>query len=348
MNRRTNRTNMLEFRAAMTLAPSVIHNIRQLLSEHSFSANPLQSILITPLFANNKSLEQIRELSQSGAFVTFDSGGYYVQTGRLTYHELYYPLLEAYSNNEWADVYTLPDHVPTTQDTYDKVWSKVKETVDFSKLFLEELPPEIRDRAMPVVHGHTLEQVDYCLRAYIDWGVKRLGFGSFGTFGKNSEVNIATESAVTLAQHVTKVAQTHDICVHLFGLGAPALVAKIFGIGADSFDSSSWIKAAGFGQIFLPFMRAYNITHHNGRSELQQGITTDRFSELKELTGHQCPFCESVQKLQEEKVFRTVHNLIVIKETVDILNSGDLSRIKQIYENGSPRYRQEYDRWLSR
>jgi hypothetical protein len=131
-------------------------------------------------------------------------------------------------------------------------------------------------------------------------------------------------------------------------LGAPALVAKIFGIGADSFDSSSWIKAAGFGQVFLPFMRAYNITHQNGRSELQQGITVDQFSELKQLTGHQCPFCARVRRLQDEKLFRTVHNLIVIRETVDIANSQEFDRIRQIYENGSPRYREEYDRWLDR
>jgi len=338
---------MLEFIAAVTLVPSVIRNIRRLLAESSISVDPLRNVLVTPLFAHNESLHQIRELRESGTTIIFDSGGYYVQTARLTYHELYYPLLSFYRENGWADIYTLPDHVPTSQDTPDDVWLKVKETVDFSRLFLEELPSTLQERSMPVVQGHTFEQVDYCLQAYLDLGVRHLGFGSFGTVGKNSEVNVATQSSVTLAKHVIGVARKHDIRVHLFGIGVPALVPMIFSIGANSFDSSSWIKAAGFGQIFLPFMRAYNITHRNRGSELQKAITVSKFDQLKALTGHECPFCESTRTLQKEKLFRTVHNLITIKETVDIINNRELERIKKIYESGSPHYREEYTRWLA-
>ena len=41
-------------------------------------------------------------------------------------------------------------------------------------------------------------------------------------------------------------------------------------------------------------------------------------------------------------MYRTVHNLIVIKETVELLNQRRFDRIERIYELGSPRYRQEY------
>jgi hypothetical protein len=148
---------------------------------------------------------------------------------------------------------------------------------------------------MPVVQGHNIRQVDDCLDAFIKLGVKQIGFGSFGTSGKNAEINVATNNAVEMARYVIQVAHTHDMKVHIFGLGTPALVAMIKGIEADSFDSSSWLKAAGFGQVFLPFMRAYNISHNSTVSELQKGITFEQFQEWIELTGHQCMLCDSAQ-----------------------------------------------------
>jgi queuine/archaeosine tRNA-ribosyltransferase len=339
---------MLRFLTALTLCPSDIRKIRRLLDTQGITTNPLKHILVTPLFVHDESLRQIAALKHSqGSTVMFDSGGYYVQIGKMTYEELYYPLLQFYRENTWADVYTLPDHVPTSQDTADEVWRKVENTVQYSGLFYQELPPGVRARAMPVVQGHTLEQVEHCLRAYLDLGVQHIGFGSFGTIGKNSEANVATNNAVNLARYVVDVAQKHGISVHFFGLGAPALVAMIYAAGARSFDSSSWIKSAGFGQIYLPFTRGYNISHRNRHSELQQGITVEQFLELRTLTGHHCPFCDTMDKLQQHKLYRAIHNLLVIQETVDMINSKDHTVVRAIYEQGSPRYKQEYEKWLA-
>jgi len=338
---------MLRFITSLTLCPSDIRKICRLLDEHDVAVNPLRHILVTPLFVHEKSLRRIAVLKQQrGSTVMFDSGGYYVQIGKLAYEELYYPLLQFYRSNPWADIFTLPDHVPTSQDTEDVVWRKVKDTAKYSRLFYQELPPEIQERAMPVVQGHTLDQIDHCLRTYLSLGVQHIGFGSFGTVGKNSEVNVATNSAVDLARYVVEIACKNDIKVHFFGLGAPALVAMIYAASAYSFDSSSWIKAAGFGQVYLPFTRGYNISHRNGHSELQQGITVEQFQELRSLTGHQCPFCDTIDELQKHKLYRALHNLLVIQETVELINFGDRHTIKTIYEQGSPRYRQEYEKWL--
>src|SRR5690606_25614368 len=122
-----------------------------------------------------------------------DSGGYYVQIGKLKYEELYMPLLEAYRANKWADVYTLPDHVPLSQDSPAVVAQKVRDTIDYSTHFFNEMPDELKSRAMPVVQGHTFEQVDACLTAYLKLGVRWIGFGSFGTTGAKNEVNVTTQ-----------------------------------------------------------------------------------------------------------------------------------------------------------
>jgi len=339
---------MLKFFTALTLCPSDIRKISKLFKEYEVHSTPLDNILVTPLFIQEDSLDLIQRIKdEQNTTVMFDSGGYYVQIGRLSYQELYYPLLQFYKNNRWADIYTLPDYVPTSQDTAEEIQAKVNDTVRYTTLFFQELPPDLQEKAMPVVQGHTIEQVDYCLKHYLPLGIQYLGFGSFGTVGKNSQVNIATENAVDLAEYVINIAQENHVRVHLFGLGAPALVAMIKGIGASSFDSSSWIKSAGFGQIHLPFTRGYNISHRNGRSELQKGITIQEFEKLRTRTQHECPYCRSIGHLQKEKMYRALHNLISIRQSVDMINQGKYELIRDIYENGSPRYRKEYQKWLA-
>lgn len=338
----------LHFFSSLTLTQSDIYKIVTYLEQGKYAVGQiLGHVLVTPLFSSEETMGRIRDLQTIyGAEIMFDSGGYYVQTGKLDYTELYYPLLKYYLQNQWADIYTLPDHVPTSQDSPERIGQKVEETVRFSTNFYRELPPGMQARAMPVVQGHNYEQIDYCLKHYLALEVKYLGFGSFGTSGQDSELNVTTAKSVELAQHVVQIAHQNGVKVHFFGLGAPALAALIYGSGANSFDSSSWIKAAGFGQIFLPFMRAYNISHRNGSSELQKGIPISQFDEFRKLTNHQCVFCDDVAQLQAKKMYRTLHNLIVIKETVETLNQGDFDRIKRIYESGSPRYRLEPQKWL--
>lgn len=339
---------MLNFFTALTLCPSDIRKIRRLLDIYRVDTNPLRHILITPLFAPPESLKLVRNLKENnGSTVMFDSGGYYVQVGKLTYQELYYPLLEFYKANPWADIYTLPDHVPTSQDSEEVVWQKIRNTAEYTALFYQEMPQHLQSRALAVVQGHTYEQVDLCLQTYLDLGIPRIGFGSFGTIGKNSGINIATNSAVNLAEYVVDIAHKNGIKVHFFGLGAPALIAMIYGAGADSFDSSAWIKSAGFGQVYLPFTRGYNISHRNGGSELQRGIQFEEFETLKILTGHSCPFCASIDELQVHKMYRALHNLIAIQQSVNMINSDAGDTIERIYRNGSPRYREEYQKWLS-
>lgn len=336
----------LHFVASMTICPSDIRKLRQHIALAQPELDPLESVLVTPLFANTNSLQMAQEMAEVGRRVYFDSGGYYVQVGKLKYEELYIPLLRAYRANRWAAIYTLPDHVPLSQDDPDTVTQKVRDTIDYSTHFFHEMPDELKPRAMPVVQGHTYEHIDACLGAYFKLGVKWIGFGSFGTMGSNNEVNIATQSAVELAKYVIEVAHSYSVKVHLFGLGTPALVAMLKGIQADSFDSSTWLKSAGFGQIFLPFMRAYNISHRNTTSELQRGITFQQFDRWRKLTGHHCKLCESPLQMQKSKMYRATHNLIVMAETVDTVNRGDFELIQSIYHNGSVKYRGEFEKWL--
>jgi hypothetical protein len=337
----------LTFFASLTDSPSVIVNLQRCMSAPGVSVRPLDAVLTSPLFVSPRSLDLLRQMSDQGARILFDSGGYYVQTGRIRYEELYMPLLDTYRAHDWATLFTLPDHVPTSRDKGHDVARKVDDTVRNGQLFFDELPDALRARAMPVVQGHTRPQVEQCLAAYIELGVRHIGFGSFGTGGKGSEVNVTTQQSVKLARHVIDVAHKHGMKVHLFGIGRPALVGMLKGIGADSFDSTAWLRAAGFGTVFLPFMRGYNITYRNINGKVDVGITFDEFRQLAELTRHRCPYCASLELLYEKKLYRAAHNLIVMAECVATVNAGDYDHIEQIYRQGSKKYREEFHKWLA-
>lgn len=337
----------LHFFASMTAAPSDFRKIESLLESVHPGSDPLAHVLTTPLFMNKDALGFVRRFQQErGSEICFDSAGYYVQVGKIGYHELYMKLLNCYRANRWADRYVLPDYVPLSSDSDEQVAEKVRETVYYSSLFYAEMPDELKVKAMPVVHGRTKAQVEYCLEHYLRLGVQWVGFGSFGTFGKNNETNVATQSAVENARLVVQIANRHGLKVHLFGLGAPALVGMLHGIGAASFDSASWFKAAGFGQVHMPLMRSYNITYNNGVSELQQGITWEHFTRLKQITEHECIYCADYQTLSSHKMHRVIHNLLVVNESVQMLNAGQFERARAIYEQGSVKYKEEYKRWL--
>lgn len=338
----------LTYFAAITDGPSTLRRVVDLVDAAGpHGSPPVGQVLATPIVLGEVSIAAFRRLQdERGARVCFDSGGYYVQVGKMRYEDLYLRLLDLYRAHPWADCFVLPDHVPTSCDGADAVWAKVRQTVRWSRMFFEELPAALQERAMPVVHGHTLEQADYALSTYIEMGARQVGFGSFGTFGSNGGVNIAHASSVDLARWVAAAAGRHGIPVHLFGLGVPALVAMIAGLGARSFDSSGWLKAAGFGQVTLPFSRAHNITHRNTRSDLQEGILWEEFTARRDRTGHCCPYCDEWRSLAACKWRRAAHNLICLNESVAMINRGEHARIRDIYASGSPKYRKEAVRWL--
>jgi hypothetical protein len=338
--------HQIRFVASLTVDSASIRRLVERLNNVQTRHNPLAYILTTPLFAGPKALAAIRDFHDRGHSIMFDSGGYYCQTGRIDYTTLYGRLLKTYWEHRWADIYVLPDNVPRSQDHPDIVTQKVCITYEQSCNFFYAMPDELKERAMPVVHGHNYRQIDSCLEAYIKLGVKQIGFGSFGTLGKKSQVNVATSSAIDYARYTIQVAHSYGMKVHTFGMGVPAVTMMLHGIKADSFDSSSWLKAAGFGQVFLPLMRAYNISHRNSISELQKGITFGDFRHYCEISGHSCPLCASIEGLQESKMQRAAHNLIVLAETVEMLNTGNLERVPNIYRYSSQRYQKEFDKWL--
>lgn len=283
------------------------------------SRNPFTRVILTPLFVPPSALDIVRRLkAENGAQVFFDSGGYQVQMGRIGYEELFRRLLDAYETHDWADRYVLPDFVPSSADTDQEVENKVRDTVDFARLFLGRMPKEFADKAIGVVHGRTEEQIRYCVEAYIQMGVRYLGFGSFGTSGPRGSVNLLSAYSLHLLQVLLTVSQDLSLRVHIFGIGSPGSLLRLkqAGIFPTSFDSAGWWKAGAYGNVFFPGRAQIHLT------ALPPTATTWALVEReKERTGHRCPFCEDVRLLHASRHHRILHNLAVMLDVSDSYDS---------------------------
>jgi hypothetical protein len=83
----------MEFVASMTHRAPELNQIMHLWRAHSDSRNPFQRTIYTPLFARPDVQHLIAERFRQIGGVMFDSGGYYVQQGVVTYEQLYQDLV---------------------------------------------------------------------------------------------------------------------------------------------------------------------------------------------------------------------------------------------------------------
>jgi hypothetical protein len=326
----------MQFIASITRHYTEIQNLLKDWYKFGEKRNPLQYVLVTPLFTPKSTLDLIREKRESNEIseVWFDSGGYFVQMGRISYQEMYYELLNFYRENTWADVYVLPDYVPLSTDIPEDVWYKVKTTADMSSLFYSEIPDILQRKVLGVIQGHTINQIEYCLENYVNVGIPRVGFGSFGTGGKSSSVNIMTRESIINLLHIKKIIHKFDMRLHTFGVGTPPIIYLLTKLGVDSFDTIGWMKTAGYGKIYMPFVRGYNITY---RDLSARGLQKRDFLKLKEITAHDCYFCSSFTTLMKNRSFRIMHNLAVILDTIELLGTQKID-VEQVFSRYAPYY----------
>ncbi|HPZ55674.1 MAG TPA: GNAT family N-acetyltransferase [Bacillota bacterium] len=321
-----------QFICAVSIWPRDLRVIVRLWQESGYPINPFERCLVTPLTADPSSLRILYEMKANGIIkeLYFDSGGYHVQRGRISYSELCDRLVRLYKECPWADYFVLPDSPPSNGAERAEMYQRVKDTVEGSLRVFDQLPSQVQDRAFPVVQGVTIDQVHYCLERYESAGFTRVGFGSFGTNGRRSEVNVLDDQSRDLFRFLRLRFTGH---IHAFGIGTPPVLWAASKLGADSLDSSAWMKAAGYGNVYLPYMRAYNITY---RSLSQVALSPERFKVLKSMTHHECAFCHDLRTLSTSRDARIMHNLFCTVET--LTPKLPESSIRQVLRSHSPRY----------
>jgi hypothetical protein len=191
------------------------------------------------------------------------------------------------------------------------------------------MPADMRRRAIGVLQGHAPQHLRHCLDVFLKEGVRHLGFGSFDTGGVRAEINLLTQDAVSRLETVRElVSQAFQdgltdtpANLHLFGVGAPNVVERFPSYRATSFDSSGWMRTAGYGNVYLPFQGRRNVTHGASAIHSGAGLSASEFYALKESTQHTCPFCRDFSRLQRDRFARMWHNAIVFDEMTTQLNA---------------------------
>jgi hypothetical protein len=330
---------ILRLVTSLTVDASLLRKLLRLWDEGGDCRNPFAAVLVTPLFAAPSTLKLIREelKERRGATVYFDSGGYYVQQGKTAFDELYCALRDYYRNpdNQWADWYVLPDHVPTSTDSPVVVEEKVNDTITAARMFYAEMPSSVQHRSMPVIQGHTFEQLNRCIEAYRELGLEYIGFGSFGTSGANDNINVADSRSATTVTHISRELGNDGVRLHTFGVSTPPVIYAFRRLGIYSFDSLAWQRSAGYGKVYMPFTRAYNVSH---RSTRNTALSQVEFELIKGRTGHYCPFCENFRDLSESRLHRSLHNLVAVMETADMNRQQDAQAIASLISWTSQRY----------
>lgn len=314
----------MQFVASATVKRADLRGLLERWEREGTGPDPFATIILTPLpgLSEPTTVRFVQEHFVTRSRIWFDSGGYFVQQGEITYEELYRRLLAYYRENRWADVYVLPDYVPSSDLDDEEVEARVRATIAVARLFSADLPVEIRARAVPVVQGRTREQILACVEAYYDLGYRMIGFGSFDTSGAGKDINLLTRGVFGNLEFLLQLARRFDLAVHAFGIGTPALIPTLYELGVASFDSSCWIRTAGFGNVLLPFVGRRNVSHGMLREVGGTAYSAEGFAELKERTGHACPFCASFERLQCDRLDQALHNLLVIRDTVAALDAG--------------------------
>ena len=339
---------MRDFRfiCALSEKPGRLQKFLSLIRENDLEDFLLSDILVSPLFLSPKAVEMILALKDEMGDklnLFFDSGGYQVQQGRIDPYVLYDRLKRFVDLHPIADRFVLPDCPATSSDSADVADQKVLLTLKHSQDFFRQLPDDLKPKAMGVVHGKSKRTVNYCLEAYFDLGLSHVGFGGFATGGKNSQTNLITARVIPLVHHVAQACHAQGVSVHFFGVGSPSLIARIYGLGADTFDSASYMSHAYLGKVVFPFMRGYSISD----KIVDDFLSKEKFLELKDLTQHHCPFCADFEFLVSSRPHRVLHNLMCVKESVKMIRESSLELIKHIYDNGSKLYLKEFDRYLN-
>lgn len=337
----------LTFYAALSVCSSSMRKTFARLENEHGSLDPLQNVMFTPIANGNDTHQTIQDISSNFDInVMFDSGGYEVQVGNREFDDLYSYLVDFYTENHWGQRYVLPDNVPVSDDPPNVVDRKVDETISASKMCFRRLPDHLKSRALAVIQGHSKDQLARCLNKYSDLdGLEHVGFGSFSTSGISQGVNMVTRDAFENLEWATKRAHELGFSVHAFGIGGPTSIPLLYQAGVDSFDTTSWMRSSGYGNVFFPFKSRYNASHRKNRGG--NILTGDELPHLKAETNHECPFCESISRLRNNRWDRIIHNLIVIHEMTNRIDKMDQQDVIEAM-NPNSRYRKHLEELAER
>lgn len=308
----------MEFYASLTINRCHFDRLCEIWAkQHARCGFPFPCAIVSPLFARNGILQRLYQHHKQ-CKVIFDSGGFHIQQGRMTLQSASRELRGVYEENQWAHRFTLPDAPITSLDSRKVVNRKLASTRSQYREFPEGLPSALQRKYLPVVHGTTSKEVYRSAWEARIVGSKGLGFGGFSTSGPNAGVNSFTRPSLQLFVEFTALCKKWRLDSHAFGIGGPASIAVLHYTPVKTFDSAGWLRTAAYGNVYLPYIGAVNVT---GATSSRRFVTRHEFRRLLNATGHACVFCDNETLLTHSWLHRALHNYCTLTDAMRELDS---------------------------
>lgn len=254
-----------------------------------------------------------------------DSGAYYFlkhESMVISPHEVLE--LELKSG---ADVGVVLDH-PFLPDAPDKA-KRIETTIKNTEVMLRALKSKGAEmELMPVVHGHTPEEISECVRhirrlmdIYGFGELNRVGIGSIAPLAQRGNTHLAVEIILTVRKQLPKA---H---IHCFAMGSALLMLLAFYCGADTVDSQSWIVSAAFKYAQLPGLSFIRLSRQVYKNQSEFEVAKQRFVErLRQLHNEEGFFVkdwttgEIIDLSSASVIEQYVESLVDVKSNENIHN----------------------------
>jgi queuine/archaeosine tRNA-ribosyltransferase len=345
------------------------HNLRNqvLFAQHqSLKRAPvlvsLGDAFLRPSYKNRFFTEKLRETLGLRGPLMVDSGGFALMRRRHL----------RWSTKEIGRVYKqLPadilvslDHPPSPNDDRTTRERLRRRTLRNLERMGEFVPV---DRLMPVVHGHSLGELERSCDgiAEICPKINQIGIGGLvplicsgglvRRFAYARRDGTRGDRSTWISDALQLVRQRFpEAFVHIFGIGSATTAISVLSLGADSVDSFSWRRAANYGAILLPGRSERFPTAREGRARSRPVLSEE---ELPLLMNCECPACARVMNVHRRlAVFagcyrdRAVHNAwTVLSEVAKLRDAIQRDRTQDFLRSRlSPAHRlyeAVFERW---
>lgn len=271
----------------------------------------------------------LRNYKENGdiEFMMVDSGGF--QAGRfgISPDELVDTDLKIYTRNDWADIYIMPDMPPTGHDPMPVMEEKTQQTMRLTDELFDRLPPHLQAKSAPVFHVRNNAHIDEQYESYkhiIDIS-KRCSFSIAAPTAKSYN-KFDAKNFELMKYAMEKVGK--DVHMHCLGISSPLSVFCMSHIGLSSYDTISAKKSAGYGLILFP-TGWYHFTNRRPpeSKKKNRSVSFEKIEELREITGHRCPFCDDIDRFYKSTYHRRLHNFIVFDELNYIFRNMDIKHV---------------------
>ena len=298
-----------------------------------------RNILITPIKIGPRSrfLGNIKRFKKRGMIdrIIFDSGGFQLMTGALkdkgitTINHLIRRDTEIYKDtSDFVDIFMSLDDPPTGSDSEEIMNKKIQDTIDIGLRFFHEMPSEVQKKMAPIYQCRHVHQLERFHEAY-EPIYKQSNFVSY------SAASVTTKGAIrTITPEVMQILdqlvkdRKH---VHCLGIMSPLAVFILALLGIRTYDGSSASKSAGTGGTYWPYLKSVPFSEHE--SKINDVPTQKELDQLREKTGHSCPFCESREDLINNGRYRYLHNLIVQDQLSYLYRDLDIDKFVSLQKS---------------